>query len=314
MTFEKCAITGILIKPEEYRNSLTTFTLSYETNYVGKVNITHPAYVELLHGDFECSLIGGICLERTLQNKEPIMIDSNFIREGYKKENPPSTFDEKCNHFLKFLYKNGGNENKEFQLNSTIDFLKAFANPEEFSRIVDYLENEGFISIRGNHKAPMGHFLNGVKVTSEGKKEAIKSLPKMPLFGLVSQEIKSGNHEIDEKINHARKLFFDSSNTMDTKRSACETLSYVLEPLRENLKDNFNNSDVSFFFQLVNTFDIRHNKETTKTIIHEEQLEWIFYTLLNTINTYVKLEKKLKYFGKNVQRTNNSSHSPEASG
>ena len=294
MTFEKCAITGILLKPDEYRNSLTTFTLSYETNYVGKVNITRPAYVELLHGDFECSLIGGICLERTLQNKDPIMIDSNFIREGYKKENPPSTFAEKCNHFLKYLYENGGNENKDFEFDSRFHSLLAFASPEDFARIIDQLKTDNYISFIRHHEGPSIHIWNGVKVTSDGKKEAIKYLPKIPLFNLVNQEIKTGDVDVDRKINHARELFFHIPSSIDKMRSACETLSYVLEPLREDLKDKFNQRDVSDFFQIVNTFDIRHNKETTKTIVHEEQLEWIFYTLLNTINTYVKLEKKLK--------------------
>ena len=75
-------------------------------------------------------------------------------------------------------------------------------------------------------------------------------------------------------------------------RSACETLSYILEPLREDLKNYFSQKDVSDFFQIVNTFDIRHNKYMTKNIVHIEQLEWVFYTLLNSINTFVKLKKQ----------------------
>ena len=116
----------------------------------------------------------------------------------------------------------------------------------------------------------------------------------MPLFGLVSQVISTGNSEVDEKINHARELFFDNAQSLDKMRSACEALCFILEPLREDLKNYFNQKDVSDFFQIVNTFDIRHNKETTKNIVHEEQLEWLFYSLLNTINTYVKLKQNGK--------------------
>ena len=76
-------------------------------------------------------------------------------------------------------------------------------------------------------------------------------------------------------------------------RSACESLSYVLEPLREELPKYFHKQDVSDFFNIVNNFDIRHNKDHTKKLIHPEQLEWGFYSLLNTINTYVKLKKRL---------------------
>jgi len=43
---------------------------------------------------------------------------------------------------------------------------------------------------------------------------------------------------------------------------------------------------------MVNNFNIRHNKTSTKVIEHEVQLEWIFYSLLNTITTYIKIRNK----------------------
>jgi len=115
----------------------------------------------------------------------------------------------------------------------------------------------------------------------------------MPMIGLVEQEIITGDIATDEKINHAKKLFFKERATMDEKRSACETLIFVLEPLRDKLTNFFSSGDVSDFFQMVNRFDIRHNKNSTINLPHEEQLEWVFYTLLNSINTYVKLDKKI---------------------
>ena len=67
----------------------------------------------------------------------------------------------------------------------------------------------------------------------------------------------------------------------------------MLEPNRyDELKSLFE-GDTEYFFRLVNEFNIRHNKVSTKKIEHEEQLEWLFYSLLNTINTFVKLKKKL---------------------
>lgn len=289
MNFERCAITGYKLKPEQIK-PLTSMTLEYETEFVGKVKITLPTYEELLKGDFEHSIIGGICMDRTLRNEEPVLIDGNFIREGYKGLNPPTQFEEKCYHFLKYLYQFGGRENKEFEFYSTRHFAFAFADIEEFERIIDHLKGEYFISIKKHH--PSHNLYMGVKLTKTGKEEAKKTLPKIPLFNLVSQEITTGDTEVDESINHARKLFFDEIPSLDKMRSACETLSYVLEPLREDLKKYFNQKDVSDFFQIVNTFDIRHNKDTTKILIHEEQLEWVFYSLLNTINAYTKLRQR----------------------
>ncbi len=96
---------------------------------------------------FERYLIAGICKTRTLQNQEPILIDSDFIRKGYKKYNPPVEFEEKCFHFNKILYLMGGKENKIFELNPVRHFALAYADQEEFVRIIDQLKNDNFITI-----------------------------------------------------------------------------------------------------------------------------------------------------------------------
>lgn len=123
--------------------------------------------------------------------------------------------------------------------------------------------------------------------------EIEKALPNAPLVGLVRQTIATGDKSIDDKINHARNLFFLEPRSKDRMRSACETLAFILEPLRGDLGRIYQPKDVSDFFQIVNTFDIRHNEEGTKQLVHEEQYEWIFYSLLNTINTYFKLIRRL---------------------
>jgi hypothetical protein len=113
------------------------------------------------------------------------------------------------------------------------------------------------------------------------------------MAALVDQAISTGDYETDERINHAKDLFFREPQSIDRMRSACEVLSFVLEPLREDLKQYFQKGDVSNFFNIVNNFDIRHNKEQTKAIVHPEQLEWVFYSLLNTITAYTKLKARL---------------------
>src|SRR5205823_301894 len=126
----------------------------------------------------------------------------------------------------------------------------------------------------------------GVQLTDIGIDEVEKELPKVPMIGLVNQDITTGDSDIDEQINHAKDLFYQEPQTFERMRSACEALSYVLEPLREETKKYFKSKDIEDFFQIINTFDIRHNKDSTKTIVYEEQLEWVFYALLNTVNTY----------------------------
>ena len=122
--------------------------------------------------------------------------------------------------------------------------------------------------------------------------EVEKGTSKLPIFGLIDQKIITGRLEDDRNIAHAKSLFFGKDSTLESKRSACQTLSFVLEPLHENLKKSFE-GDTEVFFRIVNEFAIRHNKERTKNIQHEEQIERIFYSLLNTINVYVKMKRKV---------------------
>ncbi|MBB6330870.1 hypothetical protein HNP24_001820 [Chryseobacterium sediminis] len=89
ITFDRCALTGYGLIQENLKPVTGPF-VEYETEIVGRVKITLPVYDELLKGDFERYLIAGICKDRTLKGEDPILIDSNFIREGYKKLNPPT--------------------------------------------------------------------------------------------------------------------------------------------------------------------------------------------------------------------------------
>lgn len=293
LKFNRCCVVGSTLANGEMKPA-TGSILEYETPFVGRVKVELSIYSEMLEDKklFARDILSGISKNRTLNGEEPVVFTSEFVSGGYKSLNPPIEFEEKVFHFLRYLYNFGGRENKEFELKSGAHCMIAYAEPGEFKRILDYLKDEHFITSGDLKRLAGGAVLyQRVKLTSLGKDQAMKGLPKLPLFGLVSQEIATGNPIIDEKINHARTLFFDKPESMDKMRSACEALSYVLEPLRDDLENYFVAKDVSAFFQVVNTFDIRHNKETTKILEHPEQLEWVFYTLLNTINTYYKMKR-----------------------
>ena len=296
LNIDRCPLSGSPLNELQLKPTLGQ-TIEYETEYVGRVKMTLIAYKELIEGSFERFIIGGICKYRTLNGLDPILIDSDFIREGFKKHDPPIEFEAKCAMLNRTLYQLYGKENREFELRADRHFALGYANPEEFIRIVDKLKSDHLIDFKKKH--PMSRIVGnvlymGVKMTNGGIREAKKALPKMPMFGLVSQEIETGDATLDNKINQSRALFFSEPRTLEAMRSACETLSHILEPYRNDLKNYFSSKDVSDFFQIVNQFDIRHNKDSTKNLIEPEQLEWVYYTLLNTLNTYVKLKNKGK--------------------
>lgn len=203
LTVDKCALTGYKLKQNEIKPT-TGPIIEYETEYVGKVKITIPAYQEINQFENVRYIIAGICKNRTLQNQEPILIDTEFIKNGYLSLKPPLEFAEKCNSFLKTLYHMGGKDNFKFQMKSFEDFALAYSTPEEFTRIIDQLESEYFISIDNKSKTLEKHeFYFGLKLTNYGKEEVEKVLPKIPMYGLINQNISTGDIEIDYQINHA---------------------------------------------------------------------------------------------------------------
>lgn len=288
-------LIGRALKPADVK-PITGQTLDYSEPTVGRVRVTFAAYTELLNAEKPHFILAGIMRNAFDDKEEPPLIDSAFIRSGYKEFAPPIDFKEKVQRLLRYLYEHGGRENHKFELNSSKDFPIAYADPNEFVRLVEQLEKEYWIRIGRTHAIGPGSrvrvYMN-LELTTLGTVEVEKTLPQIPMAGLVDQRITTGDAEVDDMINHAKSLFFKDASTMDDKRSACETLSYVLEPLRKDLASFFSISDVSDFFQLVNKFDIRHNKASTINLVHEEQLEWLFYSLLNSISTFTKLKKRL---------------------
>lgn len=268
---------------------------TYEFPPIGKARIAMPTYIAFQNArDFKHPELAGICRNAFEDGIEPPLLTSDFIANGLKNIPYPKTFKEKARHFLKYLYTHGGDDYYEFYFQSNKDYPIAFVtNEQEFNKIIEHLEEKHFLKFNPIRMA--GHRVDywETTLTEFGIEEVEKELPKIPMHGLVVQEITTGDKAIDLKINHTKRLFFEQPQTVNNMRSACETLSYILEPYREDCVSLFGKKDIDTFFNMVNNFEIRHNKESTMKIQHPEQLEWVFYSLLNTINTYTKL--KFKY-------------------
>lgn len=295
-SIKRCVLTNAKLSKEiELQNS--SDYIEYNSPIAGKVIIEKQTLISILKSkNYNHPVLAGICKNADAKSEIPPTITNDFIKDQLKNISYPKTFREKVQYFLNYLYNNDGNDFKLFDIDTESDYAICFSNgPEEFQRIIDYLVDCYFID-PGNiiPIAPKVKYYKGLKLTNPGIDEVAKDLPRIPLIGMINQEISTGDLEIDKKINHAKTMFFNSPITMNKMRSACETLIFVLEPIREDMKQFFSKKDVSDFFSLVNNFDIRHNKDNIRNIEYPEQLEWIFYTLLNSINTYVKLKNRLK--------------------
>lgn len=291
-----CPLTGYPLQNATFEPQTGPF-IDYKFYPIGRARISFQELTELqnAHQPFR-AVLAGICRNYSDSGKEPPMISSTFVEQELKGISYPKEAKEKVRHFIKYLYFKGGKDFQAFDFMSSRDYPIVYANSsDEFGRILDFAEKNYWIEWSKKDVIGGGitHYRQ-VQLTPSGIDEVEKELPQIPMVTLVNQAITTGDNATDEKINHAKDLFFQEPQTLDRMRSACEALSFVLEPMRENMKQYFQKDDVSTFFQIVNTFDIRHNKEQTKSIVHLEQLEWVFYTLLNTISTYCKLRARLE--------------------
>lgn len=291
-----CILTGFKFNNNVKFISTQENTIKYKFTPIGIVHISKHALVQIQSEPLtDPWILAGICRYAYINNTEPPTITTDLLNIYKARLEYPKKFKEKVHILLKYIYDSGGADFKPINLGSYPDYPLAFASdPDEFVRIMDYAEDQDFL--RYSNKQALAGGLKmyyDILLSNSGIAEVEKKLPNIPMVSLVNQEIRTGNPQIDMNINHAKKLFFKTDSTLAEKRSACETLSFVLEPLRDDLNSFFSISDINDFFQIVNKFDIRHNKNTTTKLVYEEQLEWIFYTLLNTINTYTKLKAKI---------------------
>ena len=295
MNLTHCPLTELQFETSIAADILNPQIFSYEYGPAGKVRIAITTAIDLRDRKiYRNSILAGICRNNFENNVDPPLITTNFIATEVQNIKYPKNFKERCYHFLKYLYNKGGNDFKSFTFVNVNDYPICYCEDfNEFSKVIKHLEERGSIRCGNIQLMAMGiKRYTEVQMSDLGIEEAEKDLPNIPMIGLVDQKITTGDKETDEKINHAITLFYQEPQNVDRMRSACETLIFVLEPLRQKIKVYFN-SDTEDFFHIVNSFDIRHNKNSTKNIQHPEQLEWVFYSLLNTINSYSKLNRRL---------------------
>lgn len=263
---------------------------------VGTVYISRVAEMVINNkNNIDLSVVAGLCRCAYELNETPPIIDSELINSLGVLKNIPRSFKDKYDHFLSILYKTGGNEYKTKTIEVEDDYPLAFAGDiSELQRIIDFAISSGELEcLEKFDSEEIGTMIYlDLRFTPKGLKKVDKLINNY--FSIVQPKIDSGNIEIDRKINHAVSLFYQENSTIEDKRSASEELSFILEPFRIDMEKYFMDKDVNLFFHLVNEFDIRHNKEKTKKLIYNEQIEWVFQCLLNTLITYIKLRKRFE--------------------
>ncbi len=204
----------------------------------------------------------------TLYTKDDKLVPEKFDKNINTEE---ELFDmiEVGLHFLSDNYRTKVNSNRAFLLEIKHHDIEKFGNEsKEALKQYGYTIKEGTVQ-----KLPESEFA--------------------PLADSVEPILDSKKY-LNSRFNQAQKLFYKKDASLEDKRSACIELAAIAEKLRKDAKKLEVSSDFEDLFNIVNNFDIRHNKKTTKKIEMVETLDWIFYAFINSIVFYFKMIDRSK--------------------
>jgi hypothetical protein len=288
-----CVLTGFEAKDFSYVGN--TFSLvTYHNAAVGQVLIGEMFYQELVNlRKTSNPVLAGYCRQEHEAGRKPMVLRHGSIEELEMTLKYPKTLKERSAYLMKHLYDKGGKDGGKFILQNWTDYPLCFCEgPKSFDAVVEHLVDRTFVECQTTN-LPGEHKRHKIRLTAVALDSMEGHLAQGPMLGLTSQEIATSDPEWDKRIQHAMELFNEQPRTKERMRLAVVELHAVMEPLRDKLASRFSKGDTQTFFELVNRFDVRHNKEQTMRIEHEEQLEWLYYSFLNTLNTFTKLERKL---------------------
>lgn len=124
---------------------------------------------------------------------------------------------------------------------------------------------------------------------------------ELPNDGLL-ELLKSKNEVIESeltknKLETAMKMYLHHTSNREEKRKAINLLADIIEPFRYELQDILNeeweinkNKHDNLIFEIVNKFNIRHNK-TVMNYSEEIWFDWMFHYYISVIKTYYRLKE-----------------------
>ena len=243
----------------------------YETQKTGKIKITDVALAsaESLTEE-EKQILVGICRNRTIRGEEPLVITYAFYSQ--LKEQPiPYTFLDKANHFLQFLYDNGGKEYKGYNLNSDNDSPITYSSRDEFERIIKYLLENNWIVVESETRTKQCVIYLGLRINRDGilEIEGNSKLKGTNTFDLSEindtidrTEIKLRNIVVDVLIQQMETEDFENLLTGDAKQQVRRRIGQYIEKHPNQTKENFKSLKKAIQF-----CDIEHLK---KMILKDE--------------------------------------------
>lgn len=92
------------------------------------------------------------------------------------------------------------------------------------------------------------------------------------------------------RIAHAVSQHRGRGTSRESKRNAVRDLGDVLENRRAAVRTHLGSKDASDLFTIINKFDIRHMQQSQQSNYGEEFLDYVYWTLLATLELIIQLE------------------------
>ena len=291
-----CLITASSVSESDIIAEPEFGGIVYRTKY-GILRVTHIALSMLK--DFctdrkKRNILRGYIRNRNFDRNDVIDITSEILIHIHIPKNLDS-FEAKWIHLLKYIERRGGKLRKPFRLSSESDYIITFSDDSmEFQRLGEYLFLNGYMDVSNPH-SNFPRVMMDVTIKDKGM-EFLHQGYKHTILNRLASNVFNWDEKVSPIVDKACELFFKENSSREEKRVACKSLADVIENIQKinkRLNKYFTIKDTNTFFKIVNEYEIRHNHEKIKRIEFEEQLEWVFYSLLNTLITYYKLESRL---------------------
>ena len=91
---------------------------------------------------------------------------------------------------------------------------------------------------------------------------------------------------------HTIQLYRSRGSTLEDRRSATNTLARLLEARKELIKETLTKRGADPLFEMLNRWDVRHNREDQIRDYDPAFLDWLFLNCLSTLDLFDALEDR----------------------